>query len=189
MEKIALRKKFLKTRDKLLEEKRILKSIAIKEKLLSIPEYKRAKVVMFYCSIQSEVMTNEMIESALSNKNKIICVPKIFTKERKMDAVEINENTCFEKGNFDILQPFDGKVIPKKEVDLIVIPALAFDFYGNRLGYGKGYYDKFLKGIKAVKIGIAYDFQIADKLPKEEHDIKIDVLITEKRIVRFTNRK
>lgn len=185
MGKTAIRKKFLTERNMLNNEDRILKSISIKEKLLSLPGYKRAKVVMFYSTIKSEVMTNEMIESAILSGKKKIGVPKTFTKEKKIKCIEINEDSIFEKGEFGIPEPVEGEVILKKDIDLIIIPAIAFDFYGNRLGYGGGYYDKFLNGTKALKVGVGFDSQLTDKLPVEKHDVKVDVIITEKRIVRF----
>jgi len=75
------------------------------------------------------------------------------------------------------MEPEGEKSSPEK-VDIVVVPAVAFDLQGHRLGYGKGYYDRFLKKTKAVKVGVAYDFQIVEKLPAEQHDIPVDLIIT-----------
>jgi 5-formyltetrahydrofolate cyclo-ligase len=88
-------------------------------------------------------------------------------------------------GPFDILEPPDGKTIAPKHIDLILVPGLAFDNRGNRLGYGHGYYDRYLKLIdpKCFILGVAYSFQIIDKTPKTNHDIPVHAVLTEKYIL------
>ena len=101
-----------------------------------------------------------------------------------MEAVKIVDLTNLKEDKYGILEPTkDIEAMNKNELDLVIMPGLAFDTNGGRLGYGGGYYDKYLQKIAGnlSKVALAYDFQIVQEVPKEEHDIKVDYIITEKR--------
>ena len=145
-------------------------------------EFKDSKVVMFYVSFNSEVDTHEMIKEAL--KSKRIAVPKVVEGEMQ-SALIIDFDQMIPSGKFNILEPIELLKIEPKNISLIIIPGIAFDRKGHRIGYGYGYYDKFLRKIsKAVKIGIAFDFQIVDKIPNEAHDVPLDSIVTEKEVIK-----
>ncbi|MFH1641393.1 MAG: 5-formyltetrahydrofolate cyclo-ligase [Nanoarchaeota archaeon] len=155
------------------------KSELIKQKLLSLGEYKKARKIMAYVSFGTEVDTHSIIKEAL--KEKIVAVPKIKGWEMIPCRIDDFSELNF-KNRYGILEPDDFK---KKmdDVDLVIVPGVAFDKEGNRIGYGGGYYDTFLKNSKAKKIGIAFDMQIVDKIPAEKHDIKVDKIVTESTIL------
>ncbi len=140
---------------------------------------------MFFVSFGSEVYTHEMIKEAL--KNKVVVVPKLknnsFLPYRIDDFNELNF-----KNKYNILEPENyNKKIDKNKIDLVVVPGIAFDKKGHRIGYGKGYYDVFLSDMKSAKIGLAFNIQIVDALPIEEHDVKLNKVVTEKVIIELEN--
>jgi len=139
---------------------------------------------LIYNSFGSEVKTNELIEYLLNKGNKIY-LPKI--QGENMYPVEYNNNTELKKNNFGILEP--SGPFTKINNFTCIMPLIAIDTQGNRIGYGKGYYDKFLKNKKCLKIGICYDYQIINTTPKDEYDIPLDMIITEKRIINLIPSK
>ena len=135
---------------------------------------------MFFVSFNSEVDTHDMIRNAL--KNKTIIIPKVAHHEIEPSFIIDFDNLI--PGKFGILEPIETMKIAYKNIDLILVPGIAFDKEGHRIGYGFGYYDKFLKKVpKAIKIGLAFDFQIVDKIPREMHDVPVDLIVTEERVV------
>jgi 5-formyltetrahydrofolate cyclo-ligase len=156
-------------------DKEILKNLT--ERLF----YKEAENIFIYVSIETEVDTHRIIIKALEDGKKIY-VPKIKSKSAGMEIFRIKSIEDLKEGYFGILEPSDesGK-IEGDELDLIVVPGVAFDREGYRIGYGGGFYDKFFKNLtkKIPKIAIGYNLQIVDKIAREEHDEKINGLITE----------
>ena len=135
---------------------------------------------MFFVSFNSEVNTHEMIKNALGNKTTV--VPKVEQHEIEPSVIIDFDNLMPSK--LGILEPIEAMKIAYKHIDLVLVPGIAFDMEGHRIGYGYGYYDKFLKKVpKAVKIGLCFDFQVVDKVPREEHDVPVDLVVTEKGIV------
>jgi len=188
MEKKEIRRKMIEMRDTQPKEIIKEKSRVILEKLFELNYYKKAKNVMFYVDTRNEVRTLDAIKKSIYLGKKVF-VPKVINK-CDMLAVRIKSLNELKKGHFGILEPVSGEMINPKELEVVVIPGVAFDKSGCRLGYGGGYYDRFLQNLKAdaVKIALAFEFQILDELPKEEYDILMDIIITEKRIY-FINKK
>ena len=173
--KQELRKKILEKRNSLAKEEIKEKSKIIKEKLFSSGEYKQAKTVSFFVSFGSEVNTHEMIKEAL--KGKEVCVPVV--KNNQIILSKINDfSDLGKKGKYGILEPSSIIEIDKELVDLIIVPGVVFDKKRYRIGYGKGYYDNLLKDYSGKTIGLAFSLQIVDSIPAEEHDIKVDRIIT-----------
>jgi 5-formyltetrahydrofolate cyclo-ligase len=140
--------------------------------------YRESKCVFIYVSHSNEINTYRIIQSALADQKKVV-VPKIDPVEKKMYAIEISGLHELHSGQYGIMEPtsFEQAVLPS-EIDLVLVPGLAFDHNGGRLGYGGGYYDKFLSQNRNVyKISLAYDFQVVSHVPMDEHDIPIDLLI------------
>jgi 5-formyltetrahydrofolate cyclo-ligase len=166
----------------LLEEK----SRHIQSRLYSLSEYKKSSFIMFYLSTEREVSTFDTIKTALS-ENKKVAVPLILKPWDIMIPCEIKNLKDLKPGSFGILQPTKDKIqnVPISLIDLIIVPGMAFDRKGNRVGKGKGFYDKFLKLIDQTipKIALAFSCQIVEQIPAKEYDIAVDKIITEDGII------
>jgi len=159
------------------EEDRDRKSKIIKEKLFRTQEFIKAKVVMFYLSFDGEVNTKVMIKEA-QNLGKIVAVP-VCRKNRRIRPCLLGKTTRFAKGPYRICEPAVKKFVNLRQLGLVIVPGVAFDKQGNRLGRGKGYYDYFLSRLpkKIASIGLAFDFQILPFLPATRRDIKLDKVV------------
>ena len=158
------------------------KSGIIKDKLFNEKAFEEAKVVMFYVSLKDEVNTMSMIDEAIKI-GKRVCVPVIIKEEKRLIAGEIkNRIADLERQHFGIYQPKAGHVkeVPLEDIDLIIVPGIAFDKKNVRLGRGHGYYDRFLCAVpnKTRTVGLAFDFQVVEDLPKDSHDIPVWKTIT-----------
>ena len=159
----------------------------ISGKLFSLPEYAGAKTIMFYASFKNEVMTDAMIEYALSDKKKVV-LPAVRGRDLKL--YEVNPPGCrLVKGELGIREPRGcGTEVDPGSVDLVVVPGVAFDRACGRIGFGRGFYDRFLGGLKKpgkkpAFIGIAFGVQIAEELFLGEKDVRMDKVITENEII------
>ncbi len=181
-----VRKEFLVKRNNLALEDIYNKSRIISKKLFSLQEFIRAGTVMFYVSFQKEVRTGEMIVETL--KDKRVVVPAV-----KGDGLAVFEITDYDgslkKGSFGIPEPEEGncKPVERQVIDLIVVPGLVFDKRGGRVGFGRGYYDRFLHGLggndgAAHVVGLAFEMQVVEELKLDKNDVKMDRVITEKTI-------
>ena len=133
-----------------------------------------------------EVQLQKIFVDAFNSK-KILAIPLIVGKG-EMLAVEVPNFDALEVGDFGILTVRKDlrKIIEPEKINCVIVPGAAFDLNFNRLGLGGGYYDKFLpRTVNAKKIALAYDFQIVDAVPTEPHDFKVDMIITEKRIIKI----
>ncbi len=153
------------------------KSNVIMEKLLSLSQFQKAQVVAFYLSKSDEVQTENAIKKILEEKTILVPVTK-----NEIKLVKFTSFSDLEPALFGVPEP-KTKRYSKQQPDVIVIPGLAFDKHGNRLGYGKGYYDTLLKNLNSIKVGVCFDFQLINNVPTYEHDQKVDTIITEKRIL------
>ncbi len=164
------------------------KSCITKEKLYSMPLFKKSKNILTYVSFNNEVDTISIIKELLTKKEKNVLVPYV-DKDKLVQISKINSFDDLEPKTFGILEPRENKIknFDINELDLVVVPGIAFDKNGHRIGYGYGYYDKFLKNLNknTAKIALAFDFQIVDKIPEEKHDVPMDIIVTEKRILKI----
>ena len=178
--KNQLKESVIKRRNSLSENEILEKSKKIQNNLFNLEQYKKLKIIMFFVSFNNEVNTHNMIRNAL--KNKTVIVPKVEHHEIEPSIIIDFDNLI--PGKFGILEPIETLKIAYKNIDLILVPGIIFDTEGHRIGYGYGYYDRFLKKVpKAIKIGVVFDFQIIDKIPREMHDVAVDLIITEKRVI------
>jgi len=153
----------------------------ILQQLLSLEEYKNAKCIMLFCSVGREPDTLELTKSALGS-GKTVAFPYCF-KGGIMQAREVKDLSELRPAVLGIPAPSaEASVIPPEKLDLIIVPALAFDKGLYRLGYGGGYYDRYLSGIKACTIGLARQRLLRDKVPREAHDVAVNCLVTEEKI-------
>lgn len=182
MDKNILRKEILERRNYLELDNKIKYDKVIFKKLINSDIYKRSKKIFTYISFGSEVDTKKFINYAISD-NKDIYVPKTDKVNKEMLAIKINSLNNMNVDKLGILEP---KHVDKSKVgdkfDLIIMPGVAFDKNGNRIGYGGGYYDKYISKIndKCVKLALAYELQIVENIKSEIHDIKVDFIITNK---------
>jgi len=155
------------------EEDRNRKSKIIKEKLFRIPVFKKAKRVMFYISFDGEVNTQDMIKET-QKLGKIVVVP--VCNNRMLMPCLLANKARLEKGPYGISQPVVKNPVKLQDLDLVIVPGVAFSKKGMRLGRGRGYYDRFLKKLpkKTTSIGLAFDFQILPSLPATTTDVNVD---------------
>lgn len=184
--KDRLRKEILKQRDSLgLSEKKD-KSERIILKLLNLPELKRAQHVFTYVSFGSEVMTHDLIGLLLS-LNKTVSVPFIIPAEKRMVPALIK---CFPQdlvlNRYGILEPKPDRreFCDPAHIDLVIVPAVVFSESGFRIGYGGGYYDRFLRNHAAVSFGLSFTLQVLHRVPYDpEFDVPVDLILTESRLI------
>lgn len=160
------------------EENRERKSRIIKKKLLRTAEFIGAKTVMFYISFDGEVNTEEMIKEA-KRLGKIVAVPVCKRGKIKIMPCLLQNKARFKKGPYCVREPAIKKPIRLEDLDLVIVPGVAFDKQGARLGRGKGCYDSFLKKLPdaIVSIGLAFDFQILPVLPATPRDVGVQRVI------------
>lgn len=149
--------------------------------IFSFEFMKKATTVMTFISNFKEPST-ECIFKTLSEQNKKIVVPVSNTENFTIIPSYIDSSSALTNGAYGIKEPELIRPAKPEDIDIAIIPGIAFGKDGSRLGFGKGYYDKFLECFDGIKIGICYDFQIFDSLPVSAHDINMDIIVTEKRI-------
>ena len=159
------------------EENRNKKSCYIKNKLFRNRVFKKAKTVMFYMSFGGEVDTVDMIRAA-QKLGKTVVVP-VCGRNRMMSPCVLKNKGTLLRGPYGIREPALRKPVNLKSLDLVIVPGLAFDKKGRRLGRGKGYYDRFLPKVSrhSVAIGLAYDFQILPFIPTTKYDVGVHKVI------------
>lgn len=189
-EKQSIREEIRKKRNSISKEEVKLKGAAVAEKLMATEEYKKAKAVLFYAAKGNEVQTKELIEKAL-NECRTALLPIANSMAKEIEVSEIKDySKDLKKGAFGIMEPKLKKPVNEESIDAVIVPGVAFDLQGHRLGYGLGFYDKLLRRLankkkkKIWKIGLAYDFQVVEKLPTEGHDQRMDIIVTERRAIR-----
>ena len=185
--KKELRKKVQELRDAIDPEQRKILSARVADNLWSVPEFAAAKSILFFISFRSEVDTVPMIRRAL-NEDKITCVPCTNDGSKAMVASRILDlEADLELGNYDILEPRDEclRPVPAGDIDVVLMPGVAFDITGGRLGYGGGYYDRFLEKCSpsCALIAVAFEIQIVEHVPCADHDVHIHKVVTESRVI------
>jgi len=176
--KAQIRSKILLKLKTQKEEDRSRKSKIIQNKLLRNKVFRKAKIVMFYIAFGGEVNTEEMIREA-KKIGKLICVPICRKDKETMQPAIFEDSAKLKRGPYGVLEPVAEALVEPKDVDLIIVPGLAFDKKCNRLGRGKGYYDRFLSKLsdKTPSIGLAFDFQILPLIPTTVRDVSVKKII------------
>lgn len=173
--KDSVRKKIGAIRNNIPLEEKVLLDSKLCESLINTIVEKKAQVVHTYIPIKSEVNIYPVIEFMLSNSITVIA-PKAMP-DMKMINLNLNSTDSLENGIFGTKHPSGNNEYHGK-YDIIIVPGLAFDKKNNRIGYGAGYYDVFLReNINAFKVAVSYPFQILDKIPIEEHDVVLDQVL------------
>lgn len=176
MNKQELRKELKKRRDALLQDVRETYSRQICQNLLDLPMVKETDIIYAYSATRSEVSLQILIEDALERHSRI-GMPKVFGDA--MDFYVIRQLLDLKKGAFGILEPqADEKDLLTDNRGICLVPGLGFDAAGGRIGYGKGYYDRYLQAFPGlIRIGCCFEEQLVEKIPKEAQDISMDYLM------------
>lgn len=182
--KAEIRKYIKEKRNELKENFKKQMDLIIYKNVVNSDYYKSAKTIFIYVSYNNETDTHEIIARMLEDK-KIVCVPKVLSLKEGMIAVKIESFDDLKPGLYGIPEPLNiQNAVKEGDIDTIFLPGVAFDLNGGRIGYGGGFYDRFLDKTKAdaVKIALAYEFQIMNEVPMNDTDKNIDGIITEKEI-------
>ena len=175
IQKAALRKHLLEKRDATSAELRDILSERIHQNIKQISSYTNSQNIACYFPIGSEVDTRVIMLDILKH-DKNLLLPRIVNDNLEFYIVPNLEK--LEKGSFEIMEPKDSCKKAEK-IDCVLIPTVGVSKSGVRLGYGKGYYDRFLSLIDAVKISLTYSKQIVKSIPNDSHDVKMDLIVTE----------
>lgn len=187
MEKKALRKKIISLRDQLLPEEITAKSSLIAAGLYNLQAYRDAGAVMFFITFGTEVDTRPMVEETIK-RGKLALAPKALPETRELIPSRVLDwDSDLVPGAYNIPEPGEDTLRPVKPetIDLLIVPGVAFDLKGNRLGYGGGYYDRFFPLLKKQTplVALVFDLQILPEIPVDEWDRRVDIIITEKRVI------
>jgi 5-formyltetrahydrofolate cyclo-ligase len=183
MPKSTLRKALLARRLALSTLELSTAADAIQETFLAMPEYAAAVSVALYCAVNNEVSAEKVMHHALL-AGKALFLPAV--EGNSMFFRRLTDPEDLVPGRFGIKQPVAGSVAAKpEEIELIVVPGVGFDLSGQRIGYGKGYYDRALHRLegKGMLTAFCYEFQLVESLAGEPHDVKMDRIITEQRLI------
>ena len=183
--KETLRHELLKKRQRIPIEEVHAKSKRIQKRLFAMPAFQKAHTVLFYVSYEKEVDTHAMIKESLALGKQVVvpCTDK-KTKTLSLSVLRCWDDLCH--GAYNILEPKKEcrTNVSFESIDLVIVPGVAFDPHGNRLGHGMGYYDSLLRQFKdKPKIGLAFELQLLDHIPAEQHDIQVDTIVSEERVI------
>lgn len=194
VDKKELRKEFIAKRNALSIENQYKKSEAISKRLIALKEFRDANKILMYTNIRSEVITTDIYEEALLLR-KDIYYPRV--QGDTMEFYQVNDTTEFDVSRFGIREPLPESTKryepEEKGVIFVLMPGAVFDRRGNRIGYGGGYYDKYLEWLcqqvkkeNVIKVAVAFACQVVEDgiLMKEEHDVCVDYVVTEKEVIK-----
>lgn len=174
IEKREIRRKIKALRTMLTEMEKRSAAQEVFDRLEKTAAFLLADKILMYHSLPDELLTHEFLSKWASRKHFFL--PRVNGVDLEILPYE---ESRLELGSFHIEEPTGSNTVDPSEIELIVVPAVAYDRKGNRLGRGKGFYDRLLKSTKATKIGVGYEFQLYDELPTEPHDVGMDMVITQ----------
>jgi 5-formyltetrahydrofolate cyclo-ligase len=191
--KKRLREKLLRRRNTIPSALKVQKEASIEKRLFDLEEFKKAKSILLYVSFRSEVDTTRYLKDIIKLGKKLI-LPVVDSRHKVLKLYKVKDTSELETGYMGIPEPGikEGRRFALKDIDIVVIPGTGFDLKGNRLGYGGGYYDRLLsyesKQLARVEnhiptIALAFEEQIGEEIPAEPHDIKVDMIITDERLI------
>jgi 5-formyltetrahydrofolate cyclo-ligase len=186
MDKYSFRKKYKAQRTALTETAMEDMSLAISNRTLELPIWESTYYHVFLTISEKKEVNTEFLLHILQGRDKSIVVSKSNFSNHEMQHFLLQEHTPLAISDYGIPEPVEGLEVPVKQLDVIFVPLLTFDRNGNRLGYGKGFYDRFLKSCKkeAVFVGLSY-FEAEDFLPHQSSDIPLNYCVTPSQIYSF----
>jgi len=185
-DKAGLRKEILSRRDNIPHVVRIAKNKMVREHMLSLEEFKNASIIFFFASFRTEVDTTEMIKSSLFSGKRVL-LPKVDKDRHELLLYEIRDFGELAPGYMGIPEPpVSENQMSINDADIVIIPGAGFDASGNRIGYGGGYYDRLLSGLQKniPVVAPSFEEQLVDVLPSEPHDIRVQMIVTDRRLIR-----
>lgn len=187
--KQTIRKQMLALRNQMTSDEVCAKSSLVIQQVLKTPEYEEADNVLLYADYRHEVMTRELFEHALLHKKRVY-FPKCSATDNTMEFYQVVSVKQLISGYKGILEPIVDEnyrfQYHKEEDSLVIVPGVAFDMQGYRVGYGKGFYDRYLQDKRQLTcMALAFCNQIVEEIPHDDHDIKMDKVITEEIIYSF----
>jgi 5-formyltetrahydrofolate cyclo-ligase len=186
MQRDDLRREMLAQRDGLdIQRRREMASMAL-QRVLALPQWKASRRLLIYANFRSEMETRGLMAAALEQE-KQVCVPQCLVESRALVPRQIQALKDLKSGAYGIPEAGeDCPALEPGELDLVVVPAVVFDRRGHRLGYGAGYYDRFLPRCpRAFRLGLGFSLQMVERLPEQAHDVRLQALATEKGVVYF----
>jgi len=180
--KKQLRERMRAVRRTLPARARDARSAAASERVIALDAFVSARVVAVYVALRTELDPSAVVVAARA-ASKIVCAPRVDADENRLRLHRWDEADVLATGPLGLREPLAGAPeIDASEVDLVLVPALAIDERGHRLGYGAGYYDRLLPSLaRATRVGIAFDFQLVPELPDTAGDERLDIVVTDKR--------
>ena len=167
-------------RSMLLEAEKMSAADEVFEQLEKTAAFLLADRILMYHSLPDELSTHRFLDKWHGRKS--FYLPRV--NGVNLEILPYDESRL-ELGAFHIEEPTGNNTVPAEDIELVIVPAVAYDRSGNRLGRGKGFYDRLLATTKATKVGVGYEFQIVDEIPAEPHDVKMDMVITQKTVIRI----
>ncbi len=188
MDKKAIRKKYKELRKALTSEERELRSLAIANQLLKISFWDKTYYHLFLTISELLEVETEYILQILAGKDKEIVVSKCLFESGEMSHFLLTDNTKIKKNSFNIPEPVDGLEVPVAKLDVVFVPLLAFDTKGNRIGYGKGFYDRFLSACPSntIKVGLSFFEAEEGNFETHEFDQALNYVVTPQKIYQFS---
>lgn len=146
-------------------------------------EFTRAHCVALYAATPDEVETAAVFAGAVA-AGKVVCFPKVAQDTRRLDLYSVTTLASLRPGYRGIREPDGGMPVPMGQCDLVIVPGVVFDTAGHRIGRGGGFYDTFLSHLSACRMALAFECQLVDCAPQERHDQRVDLIVTERRVIR-----
>jgi 5-formyltetrahydrofolate cyclo-ligase len=185
-DKSELRRRVLEARDRMSQAELARLSVAVCERAQALPELAAAGTILLYASFRSELDTSPLLRWALA-RGATVCLPRILGP-RRMEAYEVSDPaTDLQLGHWDIPEPGEeAPLVPPERLDAVLVPGSLFDERGGRCGYGGGFYDTFLLRLRpgTPRIALGLELQLVPQVPCEPHDLPVDVIVTERRVIR-----
>ena len=173
MSKEELRARYIAIRKEI--DDKFIRSEEICKEIVSLEEFSKANTIALYISLKDEVSTDYLIRESLL-RGKMVAFPRVHGEQLRFYKYNLSDK--LEKSRFGVYEPLESsEYIDKNRIDLIIVPGICFDKSGNRLGFGKGYYDRYLKNMRGLSIGICFKEQIVDLVETDENDVRIKRLI------------
>jgi 5-formyltetrahydrofolate cyclo-ligase len=184
--KSALRKQIRQLSKGILPDQKLQLSVRACALLERQPSWKQAQSIFFYAPLAEELDIWPLVGDSLA-AGKVVCLPRFDSVAGRYAACQIrNATSDVVSGQFSIREPATHCVaVPLNRLDLVLVPGVAFDLRGHRLGRGKGFYDQLLESVRGLKCGVAFDEQIVTEIPVEPHDVSVDCILTPTRWLEF----
>lgn len=160
-------------------------SRSIHDRLIATPLFQKASCIGVYLALPTEIQTNEIIH-ACWEQGATVCVPYYIPEKKYYGMSRLDPSAPLRVQKWNVREPENPEPVDPGQLDLILVPALAFDLHGVRLGHGGGHYDRLLPQVRGFRLGLAFHEQVVDALPREPHDQTVQAILTEQKWIEVT---